>query len=256
MTFAAETVTAASWTDTPTLTPSLTSTPTLTFTPTFTFTPTSTFTPSLTPTDTYTPTFTFTPTFTDTPTFTPSPTFDYPHVIVNKPLAACMWGPAKQYLWAWDLHLGDTGTVYGRAPVGTWLYVKMDRVGKYCWISPYVVDVTGDPKRVIIQQVLLPITYALYGPPTEIYGVRKGNQVTISWDEVWMTQDDDRGYFLDVWVCQKGNYIWMPTALENQFVNQATFTDEPGCSEPSGGKIYTVEKHGYTSPADIPWPDE
>jgi hypothetical protein len=132
----------------------------------------------------------------------------------------------------------------------------MDRVKKYCWISPFVVDVVGDPKRVTVQQILLPITNALYGPPTEIYGVRKGNQVTISWNEVWMTQDDDNGYFLDVWVCQKGNYVWKPTHLDNQFVNQATFTDEPGCSEPSGGQIYTVEKHGYTSPAQIPWPDE
>jgi hypothetical protein len=118
------------------------------------------------------------------------------------------------------------------------------------------VDVVGDTSRVIVQQVLLPITNALYGPPTEIYSERDGDQVTISWDEVWMTEDDDRGYFLDVWVCQGGNLVWMPTHKENQFDNEATFTDEPGCSEPSGGQIYTVEKHGYTSPAEIPWPRE
>jgi hypothetical protein len=132
----------------------------------------------------------------------------------------------------------------------------MDRPDKWCWISPYVVDVVGDTSRVIVQQVLLPITNALYGPPTEIYGERDGDQVTISWDEVWMTEDDDRGYFLDVWVCQGGNLVWMPTQKVNQFDNEATFTDEPGCSEPSGGQIYTVEKHGYTSPAEIPWPDD
>jgi hypothetical protein len=250
MTFAAQTVTAAAWTSTNTFTPSSTSTPTSTYTPT------PTFTPSSSPTETYTPTFTFTPTFTETPTFTPSPTLSFPHVIVNKTLAACMWGPAKQYLYGWDLRAGDTGTVYGRAPVGTWLYVHMDRPDKWCWISPYVVDVVGDTSRVIVQQVLLPITNALYGPPTEIYGERDGDQVTISWDEVWMTEDDDRGYFLDVWVCQGGNLVWMPTQKVNQFDNEATFTDEPGCSEPSGGQIYTVEKHGYTSPAEIPWPDD
>ncbi len=67
-----------------------------------------------------------------------------------------------------------------------------------------------------------------------------------------MTEDDDRGYFLDVWVCQDGNYVWMPTALDNQFKTTATFTDEPGCSQPSGGKLYTVEKHGYTDPGGYP----
>jgi hypothetical protein len=173
---------------------------------------------------------------------------------VNKTLAACKWGPAKAYLWGWDLKAGDTGTVYGRAPVGTWLYVYMDRVGKYCWISPYVVDVVGDPNTVVVHQVLLPITNALYAAPTNIWSERDGDQVTITWDVVWMTQDDDYGYFLDVWVCQEGNFVWLPTSLPNQYENQVTFTDQPGCPETSGGKIYTVEKHGYTDPADIPWP--
>jgi hypothetical protein len=34
------------------------------------------------------------------------------------------------------------------------------------------------------------------------------------------------------------------------------FTDQPGCSQPSGGKLYTVEKHGYTDPVDIRWTDK
>jgi hypothetical protein len=252
MTLAAQTVTAAAWTSTST--PTFTFTPTITFTPTWTYTPTFTFTASSTPTDTSTPTFTFTPTFTNTPTFSPSPTYDYPHVTVNKPLAACMWGPSKAYLYGWDLRAGDTGTVYGRAPVGTWFYVHMDRPDKWCWISPYVVDVSGDPSKLRVHQVILPITNALYSAPKNIRGVREGDQVTITWDAVWMTQDDDNGYFLDVYVCQNGNRVWMPTKRENQYMTSATFTDQPGCSTPSGGQIYTVEKHGYTSPAEIPWP--
>jgi hypothetical protein len=226
--------TSASWTSTLSLTSTLTSTYTLTVSST--------------------PTITHTPTITPSPTITPTPTFAFPRVTVNKDLAACMWGPATAYLWGWDLHRGDTGTVYGRSPVGTWLYVYMDQPGKYCWISPYVVDVTGDPKTVTIQQILLPVTNDLYAAPTNIRTVRDGDQVTVMWDEVWMTQDDDNGYFLDVWVCQDGNYVWSPTHMENQFATEVTFSDEPGCPEASGGKIYTVEKHGYTDPADIPWP--
>ncbi len=158
MTFAAETVTAAAWTRT--FTPTWTDTPTSTFTPSSTYTPTFTSTPSSTPTDTLTPTITFTPTFTETPTFTPSPTYDYPKVVVNQPLAACMFGPAKSYLYARDLKLGDTGIIWGRAPNGVdWFYVRMDRWPQNpCWVSHYVVDVTGDPNKMIVETVRLPIT--------------------------------------------------------------------------------------------------
>ncbi len=230
-----QTATASIWTKTPTATDIVTFTST--------YTPTSTFTPTITPT----------PTVTYTPTISPSPTFAFPKVTVNKALAACLFGPAKAYLWKFDLKQGDTGVVWGRAPVGNWLYVKMDRWNDGCWLSPYVVDVEGDVKTVTVAQVHLWITDALYSAPKNVRTRRKGDQVTVSWDEVYMTQDDDRGYFLDVWVCQDGNYVWMPTSLPDQYQTSVTFTDQASCSQPSGGKIYTVEKHGYTTPEDIPW---
>ena len=238
MTATAQTATAAAWTRTPT--------PTSTFTPTATFTPTTTLTPTVT----------LTPTFTSTATFTLTPTFDFPKVTVNVAAAACMYGPAKTYLYHWTLSAGDTGTVYGRAPVGTWLYVYMDRVGKWCWISPYVVDLVGDPNKVIVESISAHLPWAnnLYAAPERVIAERDGDQVIVSWSEVWMTEDDDRGYFLDVWVCQDGNYLWMPIGIPNQYTTEYTFTDQEGCSGPSGGQIYTVEKHGYANPKDIPWP--
>ncbi len=132
----------------------------------------------------------------------------------------------------------------------------MDRVGKWCWISPYVVDLVGDPNTVIVENVSshLPWANNLYAAPAYVSAERRGDQVIVSWSPVWMTLDDDRGYFLEVWVCQNGNFVWMPTSLPDQYTTSATFTDQPGCSEPSGGQIYTVEKHGYTNPKDIPWP--
>ncbi len=241
LTATAQTATAAMWTKTPTAT--------LTFTPTYTFT--STFTP----TKTFTPTATFTPTITLTPTMTFTPTYDFPKVTVNVAHAACLYGPATAYLWKYDLVQGDTGVVWGRAPNGSnWLYVKIDRWNDTCWLSPYVVDVVGDISVMLVQQVKLPITNALYAAPTDVEAVRQGDEVTVSWEAVWMTEDDDRGYFLDVWVCQGGLYLWMPVSLPDQYHTVATFTDEPGCAWPSSGKLYTVEKHGYTSPVDIPWP--
>jgi hypothetical protein len=230
---------------------------TATFTATYTSTSTATFTLTSTPTPTPSPTITFTPTVTSTPTITPTPTFAFPSVTVNLALAACLYGPASSYMWARDLKAGDTGFVWGRAPVGSWLYVKMDNLDIPCWVSPYVVDVQGDVSTVLVTQPWLPITNALYGPPQNVRAERKGDQVTVTWDDVYMTEDDDRGYFLDVWVCQNGNYVWMPigrTELPNQYHTAYTFTDQPGCSQPSGGKLYTAEKHGYTDPVDIPWP--
>ena len=161
------------------------------------------------------------------------------------------------YLWARDLKQGDTGVVWGRAPVGAWLYVKMDRLDIPCWVGPLVVDVTGDVNTLRVQQVNLPITNALYAAPKNVQAERDGDKVTVSWDAVWMTQDDDNGYFMDVWVCQNTYYVWMPVGrldLPDQNHTSYTFTDGPGCSQKSGGKLYTVEKHGYTSPVDIPWP--
>ena len=211
-------------------------------------------TPTNSPTPSRTTTATPTPSRTATASTAFTPTFDFPKVTVSVGMAACRFGPATAYLWARDLLLGDRGVVWGRAANSTWLYVRMDKLDIACWVAPSVVTVEGDIMRVIVQPVRLPITNALYGPPQNVRAVRSGDQVTVSWDAVWMTADDDRGYFLDVFVCQGGRYVWVPVGLANQYQTSYTFTDVQTCSQPSLGKIYTVEKHGYTSPVDIPWP--
>jgi hypothetical protein len=69
-----------------------------------------------------------------------------------------------------------------------------------------------------------------------------------------LTEDDDRGYFLEVWVCQNGNFIWMPLNTNHYYETSVTFTDQQGCSAQSFGELRTVEKHGYTYAVPIPWP--
>jgi len=180
-------------------------------------------------------------------------------VTVNVAHAGCLYGPAKAFLWKFDLSEGDKGYVGNRSPFSNWLWVKFDRWPDFCWVSPAVLDITGDVRTLAFKDYLksMPMTNALYAAPTNVQAERKGDQVTVSWDEVWMTQDDDRGYFLDVWVCQNGNFVWVPTALPDQYHTEVTFDDEAGiCSQESGGKLYTVEKHGYPSPVDIPWPSQ
>jgi len=232
MTATSQTATAQSWTRTYTYTPS--------------------FTPTYTPT--FTSTITLTPTITNTPTITFTPTYSFPKVRVNVGALACRYGPGVAFLWAVDLRLGDTGVVWGRHANSVWLYVMMDSSPIPCWVHPYYLDIEGDITKMMNQQVRLPMTNALYAAPTGVVARRDGDEVTITWDEVWMTLDDDRGYLLDVWVCQGGLLLWTPVSLDNQYQTSYTFIDEPGCSSPSGGKLYTVEKHGYPDPVNIPWP--
>jgi sarcosine oxidase delta subunit len=235
-----QTATAASWTSTPLPTAAQT----LTFTPS--------------PTATFTPTNTLTPIPTLTPSITPTATYALPTFTVNQQ-AFCRYGPSKAYLPAADLYAGDKGQIWGRSPYNKWLWVQLDKLKYQCWVAPSVIDVVGDTTNLWVNNTdnYARIPSELYGPPTNVRAVRNGDQVTITWDSVYMTTDDDRGYFIEAWVCQNGAYIWWTVGegtLTDQYQTTYTITDQAGCSQPSSGKLFTVEKHGYTTPVDIPWP--
>lgn len=235
---------------TATLSPLPTSTDTLTPSPSFT----ATFT--LTPTLTRTPTQSRTPTITNTPSPSLSPTFNFPKVVVTVEAAACRYGPNKAYLYAADLYKGDQGEVRSRWYLNGWLRIKFDKLNYQCWAAPSVLEVTGDLNTVIVlnQIDLTRIGTNQYGPPQGLHTVRDGDSVIISWNQMQMTVDKDRGYFIDMFVCQNGALLWWPVSFPDQYTTSYTVTDEPGCSSPSGGVIYTVEKHGYSQPEAIPWP--
>lgn len=222
------TATAASWTETPSFTPS--------------------------PTATDTPTLTFTPAITWTPTITATPTFTFPTVTVNKQ-AHCRYGPSAAYLHAADLYPGDAGSVRGRGMYSQWLYIKFDKLNYFCWVAPSVVNVTGDISSINkVTPNLQSIGSNQYGPPRNVNAVRDGDKVTISWEQMAMTNDKDRGYFIEAFVCQNGAYLWWTFSYPDQFTTSYTVKDEAGCPASSYGQLYTVEKHGYSQPVEIPWP--
>ena len=188
------------------------------------------------------------------PTVTTTPTFTFPSVTVNKQ-AHCRYGPSVAYLHAADLYAGDTGTVRGRFIYSGWLYIKFDKLNYFCWAAPSVVDVVGDISKINYTELhLQTIGTNQYGPPKNVTAVRNGSKVTISWNQVNMTKDKDRGYLLELFVCQDDAYLWWTDSYPNQFTTSYTVKDEAGCSEPSSGLLYTVEKHGFSAPAVIPWP--
>lgn len=230
----------ATATPTPTDTPTQTATATATYTPTVTSTPTITLTPTVTSTPTITPTFTITPT----------PTFDFPDVTVLQQ-AHCRYGPAQGYLHAGDLYAGDRGLVWNRNWNASWLWVKWEKQEWPCWVSASVVQIEGDPYTVVEYYHPLPRS-TLYGPTKKVWADRSGDKVTISWEAVYMTEDDDRGYMLKVRHCVNGYLIDSVIATSQ---TSYTLTDEQSCSGDSRGGVYVVEKHGYTDPVVIPWPD-
>jgi hypothetical protein len=229
---------------------------TTTSSPQSTSTPSLTNSPTQTPTNTPTPTMTLTPTITTTLTNTPSPTYDFPYIEVNVAAAHCRYGPSKSFLHAADLYEGDHGEVRGRFIYSDWLYVKFDKLNYHCWVSPYVVDVVGDISNMnYVDYDLQSIgSFDLYDPAQikEVY--RRGDEVTIEWTRVPMTEDDDRGYLIVAFVCKDGAYLWWTKSFEDQYTTSYTVEDDGTCSFPSSGLLYTVEKHGFSEPVNIPWP--
>lgn len=238
-------------------TASRTPVPTSTSTPTFTLVPTATPTPTLTasPTETDTPTPAGTPTRTPTPsrtpTITPTPTYDPPDARVQEQ-ANCRYGPGAAYLYEWGLYPRDRVEIYGRNDQGTWVYVDpwtyMDR----CWVKTEFLDVfRGDVFDAPPYYGRLPLS-DLYRPPTNVSALREGDRVIISWTPVWMTEDDDRGYLIEAWVCQDRQIIFTPIHVDHP---PAYVIDEPGCMQPSSARLYTAEKHGYTQWVLVTWPE-
>lgn len=164
--------------------------------------------------------------------------------------ANCRYGPGKAYLYSHGLYEGDRAAVDGRTPNGSWLWVQPEDLERHCWVAASVVELTGDVAELPVVQTRLPQS-SFYGPPQGVQAEREEDQVLVFWERVRMTADDDRGYLLEATLCQGGRLVFIAVQTED---NQYVFADETGCSGTSGARLYTVDKHGYSTPVDVPWP--
>ncbi len=217
--------------------------------------PTETAAPSPTPTQTVSPTASKTATQTLTPSITPTPTISLTPTIERPQAAArmqafCRYGPGTAYLYSHGLYEGDRVQIDGRSYSSNWLWVKPENLDRHCWAAASVLEVEGDLTRVPVVTTQLPHSN-FYGPPGDVQADRDSDQVTISWNRVNMTQDDDRGYLIEATICQNSQLLAVAVQTGD---NSYAFSDEGGCSVESGGKLYTVDKHGYSDPVNIPWP--
>ena len=181
----------------------------------------------------------------------PTPTFDFPDVEVQMQ-AHCRYGPGTAYLHAADLAPGDHGLVWNRNYGADWLWVRFDKLHYACWVHNSVVEIEGDPMTVAVYFHPLPKS-TLYGPVQEVSAQRDGSDVIVTWKEVWMTEDDDRGYLIEANICRDGLLITVAVHTDG---TSYRFDDDPNCDRDSSARIYAVEKHGYTSPVSIPWPND
>ncbi len=219
-----------------------------------------TVTPTQTPYLSNTPaaTATLTPAATITPptaTITPRP--PSVTVLVN---TRCLFGPDPAYIGRYNILANSTQIAIGRNPDTSWLLVQGADHKYPCWVKAGLVKlVTGnftDPP--VITPDLTPYTN-LYPAPV-VSAARTGNDVTIFWLPVPMTEQDYNGYLIEAWVCQSGQQVFVPMSYvtsydKNSKMMAMKVTDESGCSAPSTARIYSVTTNAYSSPRSVPvWP--
>ena len=220
---------------------------------------------TLTPTLTITATLTDTPTVTETPTpeesLTPTitPTYAILRGQVNVEKVSCRYGPGPDYLYLYGLRQGANQDVIGRTDTGTWVLTRAHGDTISCWVKTDLLDLNGDVMSV---EMVYPDKFKLlpssqvYRFPWNVAAVRNGDKVGISWESDERRPGDEERpgavtQMVEVWTCKDGQVTFTPIGTSD---HQVTVTDEAGCAEPSHGRVYFVEKHGYTGPSEIPWP--
>lgn len=212
--------------------------------------PTETFAPSpIPPTETPVP----------TATSTPIPTVESLKATVNADKLICRYGPGANYLYLIAFNRSTPIRLIGRAPGNNWVLIENGQ--QDCWSNSEFITLKeeGDFKALIPvypEGYKIPVS-PYYGPTTVLTAERNGNEITVTWMEIVVSpgkyEDENMfPYIVEVWACKNGEIVFDTLGSRFPFI---TFTDEPGCSEPSHGRVYIQEKHGYAGPAEIPWPE-
>jgi len=198
------------------------------------------------------------PTATDTPA-APSATPQPPTLTVQVN-TQCLFGPDPAYISMYNLLAKSQQVAIGRNQDTSWLYVQGSDHKNPCWVKAALVKLdTGsftDPP--VVNPILSPYTQ-LYSAPPAVSANRVGNDVTIFWLPVPMTEQDYNGYLIEAWVCQAGMQVFVPMKYATSFDKNSKMmavkvTDEPGCSQPSSARIYAAVTNAYSAPKDVIWP--
>lgn len=215
---------------------------------------------SATPTETLTQTALPSETASPFPSNTAFPPVESLQAKVTADRLSCRYGPGPEYLYLFAFRGGTPIELIGRVDAENWNWVLVENQVP-CWVSANFIEVQGDILSLPIvypDVAKLPITP--YYPPSEVTSARRNpltHEVTVSWVDVPVSlgdyEDDSmQTYIIEVWRCEAGQVIFDPLATRSPYIS---FVDEPGCTEPSHGRVWVQEKHGYAGPAEIPWPE-
>jgi hypothetical protein len=145
---------------------------------------------------------------------------------------------------------GERVTVWGRNPTGAWLYVNPPNYLDRCWLE--ATQLLPPVESMSLPQASSSLPRSdLYSPPRNIKTTRAANQVSITWDPLFVTRQDERGYLFEAWLCQDGIRVF---SAEQTTGTSITVVDEGGCEGFAGAQLYTAEIHGYSRPAIVFWP--
>lgn len=189
---------------------------------------------------------------TATSTFTPIPTYTTlrGQVLVR---SNCRYGPGAPYLYKYGLVPGSNLDIIGRNDQGTWILVQAIGGSNPCWVKASLLEIKGDVMSVAPTYIPLPQS-PYYAPPEWVQARRAGNEVTIYWQPVSYRPGDETAeapYLIEAWICVGGKLVFTPLGISE---TQTKIIDETGCTEPSHGRLFFVEKHGYSRWIKIPWP--
>lgn len=204
-----------------------------------------------------------TATFTEIPptaTNTPLPILESIKATVIADKLVCRYGPGANYLYLIAFNRTTPITLIGRADGNNWVLVEnRGRSDSHdCWVNGEFVQAEEDMKQL---KVVYPDVYKIpvspyYGPTTVLSATREGDEITVSWIEIIVSPGKYESpnmfpYIVEVWHCVNGEFIFETLGTTYPAIK---FIDQQGCDQPSHGRVYIQEKHGYAGPADIPWP--
>ncbi len=211
------------------------------------------------PPPTETATSTLEPTSTETALPTITPTYAILRGTVNVERVSCRYGPGAMYLYLYGMIQGANQDVIGRTDTGNWVLTKARGDNKACWVKADFLTLSGDLMSLEVvypDQYTLPQSNQNYLLPYDVAAIRTGDQVVITWKSEALRPGDQEDenmviYIIETWTCADGQLTFKPIGTN---LAQVTVTDQAGCSQPSHGRIYFQEKHGYIGPTEINWP--
>ena len=196
-------------------------------------------------------------TATFTPLPSPQPTAASMEASVAVDLLSCRYGPDPAYLFLYALRGGANIKLIGRTDGDNWNWAYVEGQNG-CWVNVSFLRVDGDWRRLpVVYPGIASLPITPYYPPTAVTkATRSGSAVTVQWLEIPLRLGDEEDqamqhYIVEIWRCDSAEIRFEPIATNSSNV---VFTDEPGCSEPSHGRVFVQEKHGFAGPAEIPWP--